>query len=94
MNEDEMHDVYYHKGSQKNNTPFLLGDNGKTYFLIRCSVCHRGLCGIMSITKTRRGNNMIFVQPCPNCLKAAREGKKPEVYEMNGEYQTRERFDR
>lgn len=74
-------------------TPHITWKGEKACFLIRCRVCNRGLCKCMTIAKTpRRGENMIFVEPCPNCLQAAREGREPQEYEMNGEWQTRERF--
>lgn len=90
---------YFYNGLKNyrgnSHTPFILDKEGtKVYFLIRCSVCHRGLCRRMTIYRTpRRKENMIFVDPCPHCLEAAREGKEVVPFEMNGEYQTRERFD-
>lgn len=53
-------------------TPHL---TGKVYFEIRCAVCHAGLCKEMTIAKSpRRNQNLVFVQPCPRCIGAARIG--------------------
>ena len=96
MKPKDMYNLYYLNGYNEDDepeTPFIYNKIWKkTHFLIRCQVCHRGLCHGTAVTKTPRGDNMIFIEPCPTCLEAARKGEEPEPYEMNGEYQTRERF--
>ena len=98
MKPEEVKNTYYHIGAlneeEERQTPHILDKDGnKVFFLIRCHVCHHGLCKVMTIAKTPKSKqNMIFVQPCPTCLEAARKGEAVQPYEMNGDYQTRERF--
>jgi len=87
---------YYHLGAKDDSgphTPYVTHEDKLVAFLIRCSVCNRGLCKLIKIVKTpMRNENMIFVEPCPNCMEAARTGTEVVPYEMNGELQTSERF--
>lgn len=83
---------YYRLGDEE--TPYLLpgsaegaalqastyGVSNKYYFVLFCRVCHTGLCRILEIGSTPgRAENVIAVEPCPNCLKAARDGGQPEA---------------
>lgn len=82
--------AYYHYGGKNNEgevvTPYLVDDDdNEVYFLIRCSVCHYGLCKVITIVKSYERDkqqykqNHIFVEPCPICARAAREGIDPPV---------------
>ena len=67
--------TYYTLGGKnaegQEETPHV---TGKVYFLIYCAVCKTGLCKNMVIAKSpKKKQNMIFVEPCPNCLEAARQ---------------------
>ena len=90
---------YYRRGEQE--TPYLLpggaegvakqamtyGASNKYYFVVFCSVCHTGLCRLLEIGGTdRRAGNVIVVDPCPNCLRAAKEGREVEVLEWPRKY--------
>ena len=77
--------AYYHPGGRNDDgvieTPFI---TGRVSFLIRCQVCHTGLCKKLTIVKTpRRRQNLIFVEPCPRCLEAAKAGRAVEVIELD-----------
>lgn len=63
-------------------------------FIVRCRVCHFGLCMYLTILKRKRTKqNVVFIEPCPNCVKAAENGKEVIPYEMNNDYYTREKFE-
>lgn len=76
---------YYTRGGKNaaghDETPHLTGEV-KVFFEIRCAVCNTGLCRRMTILKTpRRKQNLILVEPCPNCLAGGTQVK------VNSEYQ-------
>lgn len=78
--------AYYHEGATE--TPHLLdAEDNKVSFLIRCSVCHYGLCKLMEIARIphdeQNEQNIIFIEPCPICLEAARRQVSPPVIPMN-----------
>lgn len=68
--------AYYQEGGITEDnycqTPHLKDEkNNKVFFLVRCSVCHHGLCKMITIVKTdvdgskKYKDNQMFVQPCP-----------------------------
>ena len=60
-------------------TPFV---TGKIHFEIRCAVCGYGLCKRLDIIKTRRRKqNVLLVEPCPNCAAGG------EIVKLDAEYQ-------
>lgn len=73
---------YYHHGKNIDDqfeTPFI---TGKVHFEIRCAVCGYGLCKKIDVTKTtRRKQNIILVDPCPNCAAGG------EPVKLDSEYQ-------
>jgi hypothetical protein len=78
----------YYKPGGKNSegeqeTPHLTDFfNEKVFFEIRCAACNYGLCKHMTILKTpRRRQNLILVEPCPNCLAGG------ALVKINSEYQ-------
>jgi hypothetical protein len=61
--------TYYAGGKNEEGLPETPHITGKVFFEIRCAVCNYGLCKRMTILKTpRRKQNLILVEPCPNCL--------------------------
>ena len=80
---------YYSVGGKnaegQEETPHVIG---KVYFEIRCAVCNTGLCKEMRVLKSpRRKQNVVMVNPCPNCLEAARRKTPPVVVTLNADYQ-------
>lgn len=84
--------AYYQEGGvtedDYNATPHIKdAEMKKVTFLIRCSVCHYGLCKMMTIVfierTGHRKENHIFIQPCPICLEAARRGVEPPIIPMS-----------
>lgn len=69
-----MSETYYAAGKNaegQEETPHV---TGKVFFEIRCAVCNYGLCKLVTVVKTpRRKQNVILVEPCPNC----RQGGAP-----------------
>jgi hypothetical protein len=85
--------AYYSEGGFNTKgeceTPHIIDDEyeahgGKAYFLIRCAVCHYGLCKLMTIAPIpHEDKNIVFVQPCPICTEAARRHADPPVIPIN-----------
>lgn len=77
--------LYYKRGRNVDGlaeTPFI--HTGKTHFLIRCAVCHEGLCKLTTIIRSeRREQNLMFVEPCPRCLAAARNDAEVDVIPLD-----------
>lgn len=68
--------AYYQEGGVTEDdlpqTPHIKDeDNNKVFFLIRCAVCHNGLCKMITVVKTevndskKHKSTQVFVQPCP-----------------------------
>ena len=99
MKPEDVRNAYLHLGALDNegkvHTPYVLSESGeKVCFLIRCHVCHKGLCKMMTIGKSARYKiTMIFVEPCPRCLAAARKGEEVVPLEMNNSWQVRQEDD-
>ena len=73
--------LVYEKGSK---SPFLLrSDDEKFTFFIYCSVCHFGLCKVMTVVRADNGDNIMFIDPCPVCMETARTGIKQVGYPVS-----------
>ena len=75
----KLKNVYFHDAHNKDGhyeTPHIMHNDEKAYFLIRCRVCGYGLCKKLSVIDKGDKQEMIFVDPCPRCLKAAAEGRE------------------
>jgi len=89
---EDITDAYYHLGAidaEGNvHTPHLTRDDGtRTSFEIRCHVCNTGLCKLMTIAKSPVvRQNMIWVEPCPKCLKAAQENGEVTPISLNKDW--------
>ena len=73
--------LVYKKGSK---SPFLLrSDDEKFTFFIYCSVCHFGLCKVMTVVRADNGDNIMFIDPCPVCMGNLRTGKNEKGYPVS-----------
>ena len=80
--------VTYYAGLNRDGlgeTPHLVG---RVYFEIRCAVCGYGLCKRITVMKTpRRQQNIILVEPCPNCANGGAAVQVNSEYQEKGEPQ-------
>ena len=86
--------AYYQEGGITEDgvkaTPHVKDRAGrKTEFLIRCSRCYYGLCKVITVAQLEGTDReaIIFVEPCPKCMRAAKEGVpiNPLSQEMLGD---------
>lgn len=78
--------------------PFLKivnADSGIVRFTVFCEVCHQGLCAYVQagtvpgkVENNIAGDDwtVMFIEPCPRCLEAAKKGQEVEVLHLNAKY--------